>query len=221
MQRNVRHLLAVLALALGATPALAQPDPMEEQRCVWRCLAESRGANDPAYHACVSAQCTGRPPRGKAMAPPPPPRPAPSFGPGSKGGISAPVVAPAPRGPAWRTVTDLAYPAVAQCVPVAGGPNLCLVVSCPARGDLTLEVFGLAPGLSGAPLRLSTTAALFDLALPQRGEQEDAYRWPMPIGLAATLKAESAVEVETGGRAWRLSLAGSGSAISEIEARCR
>lgn len=32
---------------------------MEMQRCVWRCL-EGRGADDPAYHACVDRVCTGQ-----------------------------------------------------------------------------------------------------------------------------------------------------------------
>lgn len=31
---------------------------MELQRCVWRCLAGSSGAQDPAYHACVERVCT-------------------------------------------------------------------------------------------------------------------------------------------------------------------
>lgn len=31
---------------------------MELQRCIWRCLANSAGADDPAYHACVEAQCS-------------------------------------------------------------------------------------------------------------------------------------------------------------------
>jgi len=198
--------LALLA-GLGAMPAAAQPDPMEEQRCVWRCLAQSRGNTDPAYEACVRARCVASP--------------APAAR--SKSGYAPPRqrdAAPA-RGGAWKTVTDLGYPAVAQCVPLAGAARLCLVVGCPARGGLSLELYGLEPGLTGAPLRLATSGTLFDLRLPERAPAEDAYRWPMPIGLAPALKAEPAVDLEVGGRSFRMSLAGSSSAIGEVEARCR
>lgn len=199
----------VLLLGAGALPAAAQPDPMEEQRCVWRCLAQSRGNTDPAYDACVRAQCMRPSPAGRSKSDhaPPPPRP--------------PRAAPPPRSEAWKTVTDLAYPAVAQCLPLGRAGNLCLVVGCPARGALSLEVYGLEHGLTGAPLRLSTPGSLFDLRLPDRAPAEDAYRWPMPIGLAPALKAESAVDLEVNGRTFRMSLAGSGAAIGDVEARCR
>lgn len=36
-----------------------QEDPMAEQRCVWSCLANSRGATDPAYNQCVNTNCSG------------------------------------------------------------------------------------------------------------------------------------------------------------------
>lgn len=42
-----------------ASAASAEEDPMEEQRCVWRCLADSKGNTDPAYKQCVAAQCGG------------------------------------------------------------------------------------------------------------------------------------------------------------------
>lgn len=118
-------------------------------------------------------------------------------------------------------MSDLSYPAVAQCLPVEGGANLCLVVGCPRHGGLSLELYGLKNGLAGAPVRLSTTGALFDLTLPPRAPEEDAYRWPMPLGLAATLKAESGVTLEVAGRGFRLPLTGSGAAIGGVEARCR
>ena len=51
---------ALVILALLAGPAAAQQgDPMELQRCVWRCLADSYGASDPRYHACVDRVCVG------------------------------------------------------------------------------------------------------------------------------------------------------------------
>lgn len=52
-------LAALMLLVPFSTSALAQDDAMEVQRCVWRCLAESRGADDPAYQACINKQCNG------------------------------------------------------------------------------------------------------------------------------------------------------------------
>ena len=49
-----------LAASLGLVmdmPALAQEDPMEAQRCIWRCLSNSKGASDPAYKQCVAKFC--------------------------------------------------------------------------------------------------------------------------------------------------------------------
>lgn len=44
----------------GSVPAAAQDnDEMALQRCIWACLANSEGAGDPAYHACVDRQCSG------------------------------------------------------------------------------------------------------------------------------------------------------------------
>ena len=50
-----------LAVALVLTgPALAQ-NPMETQRCVWRCLSEFGPNTNPAYHHCVAQRCTPAP----------------------------------------------------------------------------------------------------------------------------------------------------------------
>ncbi|MDP5216319.1 hypothetical protein Q5Y75_03735 [Ruegeria sp. 2205SS24-7] len=51
--------LVFLALMLCAPPVMAQHgDPMELQRCIWRCLANSPGAHSPIYHQCVSRLCS-------------------------------------------------------------------------------------------------------------------------------------------------------------------
>ena len=52
------------ALVLGG-PALAQ-DPMETQRCVWRCLSEFGPNTNPAYHQCVASRCTAPEPAAPA-----------------------------------------------------------------------------------------------------------------------------------------------------------
>ena len=51
-------ILAVATASLASAPAFAQAnDEMELQRCSWRCLAQSSGNDDPAYHACVDRVC--------------------------------------------------------------------------------------------------------------------------------------------------------------------
>jgi hypothetical protein len=49
----------LMALAAFSLPASAKDDPMEAQRCIWRCLENSKGANDPAYGAGVAKYCNG------------------------------------------------------------------------------------------------------------------------------------------------------------------
>lgn len=53
--------LAVVAggLALFVLPAHGQDDAMEFQRCIWQCLANSTGADDPAYQQCITNICDG------------------------------------------------------------------------------------------------------------------------------------------------------------------
>lgn len=55
--RSVAIVLGLLLL--GSSAAVAEDDPMEFQRCIWRCLANSGGASDPAYNACVQNICEG------------------------------------------------------------------------------------------------------------------------------------------------------------------
>lgn len=51
--------LTLLCLLLALPPqAAAQGDPMEQQRCVWACLASSPGVESAEYPACVAARCT-------------------------------------------------------------------------------------------------------------------------------------------------------------------
>jgi hypothetical protein len=58
MTRIMAMAFGLLAIVAGAAVAqTAAEDPMEVQRCVWSCLANSSGASDPAYSACVEAIC--------------------------------------------------------------------------------------------------------------------------------------------------------------------
>ena len=56
----MRFLIFILTATIGLalTPVHAQSsDPMDVQRCIWGCLANSKGNNDPAYHSCVKEFC--------------------------------------------------------------------------------------------------------------------------------------------------------------------
>jgi len=47
----------LLFLFLSSISTSAAEDPMAVQRCVWSCLANSKGADDPAYERCVKQNC--------------------------------------------------------------------------------------------------------------------------------------------------------------------
>lgn len=60
VEKSAGSLAAIAATPQASTPTSAtspEDDPMEEQRCVWRCLANSNGNTDPAYASCVAKQC--------------------------------------------------------------------------------------------------------------------------------------------------------------------
>ena len=182
-------------VAAGAPPAVAQPDPMEQQRCVWRCLANSRGNTDPAYGACVRAQCSGRSaPRAALPASPP--------------------VATS----AWHEMRGLPYPGVGAC----RGRAPCLIVSCPDHGALAMELHaGDNVWPAEAPLRLRFGSEAFRTSLPARASPTALYRWPVSSDLIGMLKSANDVVLEIEGADVRLSLTGSGRAISSVEDRCR
>lgn len=198
--RGLWALAVVVVAVAGVPPAVAQPDPMEEQRCVWRCLANSRGNTDPAYDACVRAQCLGQaPPRNGA------PR-------------VAPPASPPLATSGWHEMRGLAYPGVGTC----RGRAPCLIVSCPDRGTLAMELHaGDHAWPPEAPLRLRFGGEAFRTSLPPRASPTALYRWPVSGDLLGMLKTGDDVELEIEGSTIRLSLAGSGRAIGSVEARCR
>lgn len=202
MVDRIRWLDAVLLggmAAAFAVPAAAQVDPMEEQRCVWQCLAASRGASDPAYNACVQLRCTGRPARST------PPRPTMPGAP--------PVVAQG-----WQPMRGVAYPAVGTCL----GRSPCLIISCPSRGAMAMELH--AADQAWPPettMRLRFGAEAFRTALPAREAPDTRWRWPVNEDLLGALRTGPEVVLEIEGAQFRLSLAGSGRAIGGIEDRCR
>lgn len=59
--------ITVAIAALGTTlPSTAQSDEMALQRCIWQCLAQSKGNDDPAYHACAKKHCSSLKPAADA-----------------------------------------------------------------------------------------------------------------------------------------------------------
>jgi hypothetical protein len=60
MNQPMHYILIVSVLFVFYTaPASAiEDEAMEAQRCVWRCLANSSGADDPAYGDCVDKHCS-------------------------------------------------------------------------------------------------------------------------------------------------------------------
>ncbi|MFN7223512.1 MAG: hypothetical protein ACK4MS_05815 [Paracoccaceae bacterium] len=57
MKRAFASCAALVALAGLPASAQGYDDPMEEQRCIWRCLASSSGAASPEYALCVERVC--------------------------------------------------------------------------------------------------------------------------------------------------------------------
>lgn len=47
---------AVLLACYGSSAEVSESE-WEVQRCIWRCLADSKGADDPRYQACVGRMC--------------------------------------------------------------------------------------------------------------------------------------------------------------------
>ena len=55
-------LLAVMGCGAAQAQSIPFDDPMEMQRCIWRCLHEYGPADRPEYNACVLERCDDAPP---------------------------------------------------------------------------------------------------------------------------------------------------------------
>ena len=185
----MRVALAASMLLTFSTSALAQDDPMEAQRCIWRCLAASRGADDPAYHACARSQCDG---------------------------AEATEHTPGATRP-WLPASNVPYPAVIEC----DTENFCLLVSCPTRGKMNLELYAVENAwMAGDSVNLRIGDSSFDLRLPQRDDR-DMFSWPLHDDIGQSLKSGASVAINVDGNHFSLSLSGSASAIKSVENRCR
>ena len=71
----MRLTLLLLCLLSPLSVAAQQGDPMDVQRCIWRCLADSSGPASPEYNQCVARLCSGEP--AAPLSTPAPPQPVP------------------------------------------------------------------------------------------------------------------------------------------------
>ncbi|WP_207537402.1 hypothetical protein [Sabulicella rubraurantiaca] len=184
-------------LCATAMPAAAQPDPMIEQRCVWSCLAQSNGADDPRYRACVEQMCSGLGVR---------PRSAPRR--------AEPVRA---LDPAWRVKPQSGRPTAAGiCVP----EGMCLEIACAAPGAVRLR---LDPASERFPpshlLLLRVDGQDFHLTAPPP-DRDGLLAWEATPPLLAALRNGASLELLTGRGRVPFSLRGSAAAVSTVERRC-
>lgn len=133
-------------------------------------------------------------------------------------GIVAIAVYPA-NAVAWQSARYPNYLATVEC---PQHDNLCVLISCLARGKLSLEMMAWEHGRSvGKDISIIIDGIKFPLILPERG-QHDLYRWPLSSDLAdALMKGKRGeVRIDPDVEGWPLSLRGSSSAIGKVQAQC-
>jgi hypothetical protein len=57
-------IVALIFLASLSAPASAEPEYMEVQRCIWRCMSHT-GGKQPAYNRCIARDCDAKPRKSK------------------------------------------------------------------------------------------------------------------------------------------------------------
>ena len=60
MKKLTSFLFIFAITVVYAQIARAEDDPMEAQRCIWRC-GDSTSMKQPAYDACIKNQCDAAP----------------------------------------------------------------------------------------------------------------------------------------------------------------
>lgn len=61
--QNLKFPAAFILGILITTPALSKEDPMDTQRCIWACMANTpdwSGRNFKAYERCTRNNCSGK-----------------------------------------------------------------------------------------------------------------------------------------------------------------
>lgn len=187
-------LALVLAGALAGA-AFAQMDPGEEQRCVWRCLADSPGAESRQYQDCVERMCVAgqpaEPARPRAAAPAPAPKAA--WAAGGRPGGSQFAGVEIPGGRSFRFVCPS---------PASHSSGMVFVAGMDGRGGGTLEIDGKSYRLM--PLIAEKGPLIAIVTAP----------------LLRALMGGSAAQVRTAAGAASFPLAGSGAAIRTALAGC-
>lgn len=193
--------LAILVVLMGAVTALAQEDDaMEVQRCIWRCLADSRGANDPAYHQCVARLCNEPVTEGPQASTP------------------APVPAPAPAPAGWVVAQGVSYPSMARC----RDDGYCLMLSCRPGARMVLEIYAEGNGaVPGDVVRMRIDGHAFDAVLPGLNP-EQVYTWDIATDFEGMLRSgtEFAVAFDRVNEN-RIPLAGTATILDGLRGQCR
>ena len=136
--------MAVLAFIGISLPAVAQEDPMDLQRCIWRCLADHGPASDPAYHACVEQYC-------HESVPPAAQQPAPQQAP-----VAQPVVDTVP----WQSGVQVDGQTAYAGRDLASGQGGFYYL-CNRHGTSSLGLWGVTG--ESATLRLDIDGRVYDL----------------------------------------------------------
>lgn len=209
---RARVIAAGMLLATGAG-AFAQTadDEMEVQRCVWRCLADSPGAESAAYNACVAAKCSG----GDVAAAPPAPAPAPAPPP-----ARPPAPPPAALPQVWQggTTADGQGRFAGLADPATGAK---FYYMCDMHGASLLALIGPEAGLP-APLLLVVNGAPMRVTFQGSGITSSALV-PPNHPMLATLARGGMLDIYNGAGSLlgRFSLTGAKEAIAAARTGCR
>ncbi|NBE08629.1 hypothetical protein [Paragemmobacter ruber] len=241
MSNPCRMVLTAVALSLVASATWAQGDDgMEQQRCVWSCLANSPGAASAEYNACVAQLCEalnpGSPtadpaadpaPSGLTVSPRPPARPT---GATADAHASAAAPPPMPQTPVAQNTPQDAAPSGWTFGPGADGAGMFAGVADPVSGRRIdwlcakgrPSVLALSPYEGEGRVIFTVDTRPREVQLTVEGAAAFA-----PIGFADPLflhiasGPEFTVADPAGQVLGRFSMDGAPLAIGQAEGRCR
>ncbi|MFN4191703.1 MAG: hypothetical protein ACK4FR_02065 [Tabrizicola sp.] len=195
----IRTSVVVLAVLPGV--ASAQEDYMEVQRCVWRCLADSPGAESAEYHQCVAASC-GEPAPESALPP-----------------AAAPPVAPASGFSAW-TFGQTADGQGRYAGQYAAETGSLIYYTCDGSGTQNLLLSGEAEGPGGV-LTLDADGQVLGLWFePSPGGYTARLEPGSPVPDLLMRAARFELRNEAGWSLGRFAMGGAREAIGSARASC-
>ena len=195
----IRAFLVLLAVLPGI--AAAEEDYMEAQRCIWRCLADSPGAESAQYHQCVAAMCN------EPAAPPTLPR------------AAAPPAVPSSAFPAWSfgATADGLGRYAGQYAAETG--NL-IYYTCDGSGTQNLLLSGEVEGPAGV-LTLDADGQAFGLWFePSAGGYTARLEPGSPVPELLMRAARLELRNEAGWSLGRFAMGGARQAIGSARASC-